>query len=62
MKRVAPAAGDHIDGCPGIPAVLSREVRGLNLDLIDEIDPHVVDLRSVTAGIQVESSVDGEQV
>ena len=62
LKAVGAAARDDVDGGAAVAAELGREVRRLDLDLIDEAQADVVDLAAVRAGVEVGAAVDRQVV
>src|SRR5207248_11417279 len=59
---IAAASGDDIHGSAGVASVFGREVRCLDFDFLNKVDPHVVDLAVVAARVHVEAAVNRKTV
>ncbi len=59
---VCTAARDHVDCGACVAPVLSREVGGLNLNFLDEVDTDVVYLAVIAARVHVGTAIDAEIV
>src|SRR5712692_392276 len=62
MITIAAAARDDVNRSAGIASVFGREICGLNLDFLNEVNADVVDLAVVTARIHIESAIDRKTV
>ena len=61
-EPVRAALGHDVDRGAGVAPLVGGEVRRLDGDLLDEVDPDVVDHAAVRPRVEVEAAVDGQVV